>query len=288
MEKQYIEKIISRIFFLSDQLIAQLLKERKTTGDYRKEVVIQEEGLDYLFVVLKHKDKYPATKKNLRFSVVVRETGKTDNILTCGIEPEGYYSSYAYKNVNRNGELVMRNPLHCDKSHIKSLVRTGDSICLQKGGLANGSDKVAFAKVEVLSEYFGGDKIYRKVALTKELGHPETYAYVVYPNKVATYIGDEQTLEYFGDKEMINGVLGFSLVKNYTTYNDVGWYWFEKEEIDNRLIAATIELGMPRTVEEVTLEVKESALKKLLENCEGEFAYGDQRVKAYADDYAIL
>lgn len=287
MDEQYIERIIKSSFFHSEQLITRLLAERKSTGDYQKEVVISEEGLDYLFVVQKHGNKYPAVKKNFCFSVSVKEEGTQDNVFTCRIEPDGY-SPRHFGNVNRYGMLVMCNPLLCDKSHIKSLIHTGDSICLQKGGLANGSDKVAFAKVEILDEEHDGDNIYRKVVLTKELGHPETYAYVVYPNKLATYTGDEQTLEYFGDKETITGVLGFCLAKSYTTYNDVGWYWFEKEEAFSRLRRVTLEMGVPQTVEEVTQKIMRSALEELLENCEGEFAYGDPRVRKYADHYAIL
>lgn len=286
MNEQYIERIIKRVFSHSEQLITRLLAERKSTGDYQKEVVIPEEGLDYLFVVQKHGNKYPAVKKNFCFSVSVKEEGTQEDVFTCLIEPDGY-SPRHFGNVNRYGMLVMCNPLLCDKSHIKSLIHTGDSICLQKDG------KVAFAKVEVLGEEYDFDILYgynvsRKVVLTKELGHPETYAYEDYPNRVATYIGDEQTLEYFGDKETITGVLGFCLVKSYTTYNDVGWYWFEKEESFRRLKGVTLEMGVPKTIEEVTSEVRNSALKELLENCEGEFAYGDPRVRKYADDYAIL
>lgn len=287
MEEQDIERIIKRVFFHSEQLITQLLKERKATGDYRREVFVQEEGFVYQFVVCKHRDKYPATRKNFCFSIAVRKTEQIDNVFTCSIEPDGY-SSYLFGNVNRQGALVMRNPLLTDISHINKLIHTGDTVCLQRGGLANGREKVAFAKVEILSEKYDNENISRKVTLTKDLGHPEIYAYTVYPNKVATYTGDEQTSEYFGERETITGVLGFCLDKTYTTYNDVGWYRYEKEKIFNRLQDTTLELGEPQTVVEVTQKVRMSALEDLLKNCDGEFAYGDSRVRKYADYYAIL
>jgi hypothetical protein len=145
---------------------------------------------------------------------------------------------------------------------------------------------VAYAKAEILSEKREGEYITRTVRLRKELGHTETLAYEKgYPEEVATYQVDESTEQYFGGKDSIERVIKSYYVNGEKKHSDVHWFFYTGE---CTAYDSEVQLAEPLTPEEVLLSLKNKALKTLLDDCRGEFCYGDPRVKTYRKYYLIL
>ena len=170
--------------------------------------------------------------------------------------------------------------VYCESSHIAPLFKSGDTLCIDNNG------KVAFAKADILSEKRENDHYIRTVRLTKELGHHETLAYEEgYPARVATYQPDESTEQYFGGAESVEAVIESYYATKEKEYEDLCWSFYTGEEVAYN---SKVKLAEPFTPQEVLLRLKQKALETLLEDCRGEFCYGDPRVQKYREHYLIL
>lgn len=276
-----IARIIKVILSTAEVVVKQMKVEKKETGDYSKERSINIDGIDMLFSVRElEKDKYPSPiSVNLVFRVKVFRNGR--EILRSHVVPikHAYGSMYYYE--NKIGKFKSW-ACYVEARHIEPLFRSGDTICIKNGSYG----KVAFAKVEILSEEQEFKSIIRNVRLQKVLGHKEVLAYEKgYPAQVETYVADESTEEFFDGKDTLELVLETSYSTEEKTYDDFLWHAFVSERTAHN---SKFEIGTPVTKEEMTLKLKKKALEKLLEDCRGEFCYGDPRVKNYKKYYMIL
>ena len=288
-----IKAIIRKVLNTTESVVAQLKVEKKSTGDYSKSVTMQDGELQMLFNALEYCGKYPPISVNLLFFVIVfRDDIPLMKCRVANIKHQGdFHFDFFYGHYNCSDKYKMC-ALVCDHSQVKPLFHSGDTLCIDNNprGLERLSGKAAFAKVEILSEMLEeiltSDIVecHRRIRLTKELGHNETLAYVNW-DKIETYVPDNSTQEYFGDKE----TLEMDLSTYYKTEEREadGCYWLEFTE-EAMYNGSKLQLTTPTTETEIIKKLKHKALDKLLENCRAEFCYGDPRVEKYKEEYMIL
>lgn len=265
--------IITKVLSTTEEVVSQLRAEKKSTGDYSKMVTIHDDNYDFRFEAETYKGKYPAVSVNLTFLVsVVRDN---EEIMICEVFPIKNTYYHVHKRLNYSQKFKMW-AVACDRSHIKPLFKSGDTICIDNNG------KAAYAKAEILSEHSGT----RKLMLTKELGHTETLAYESgYPRKLTTYVADESTEEYFGGKDFIEKTIKVCACADVIECGDLCWYEYTHEDVDYK---SEVELFTPHSENDVLQSLKQQALEDLLDNCQAEFCYGDPRVEKYKEHYMIL
>ena len=281
MDKKEISQIIELVFALAAKTVSRLKAEKKATGDYSKTVTFEEKGYEIQFEALQYRGGYPPISVNLTFSVTVSLGGR--QLMLFHVMPIKSRYDYFLSRDNRDDKFKIWAVV-CDKSKVKPLFRSGDTICI-----AN-NQKAAFAKAEILSEEIEytrfADTVTRKLRMTKELGHPETLAYETgYPAEVATYVADESTEEYFGGKKTLEKDIEVYCKLEPVEQDGLVWYEYIREVVSSN---SSIDLTTPLTEAEVTMRLKEKALERLLEDCRGEFCYGDPRVQNYKKHYLIL
>ena len=267
MKDQEIVRIIQDVQTAEEKVIKQLRAEKKATGDYSKVVTLPYGDMEMRFEVLQYRDlSYPSIGKNLLHSVSVIKGGEV--VISGLIQPLS--KDYDYK------KAVWATV--CDHSHIPPLLNSGDIICINNDG------KCAYARAEILSTEINGDDIVRNLRLTKVLGHQEVLAYEKYGD-MHTYVVDDSTEEYFKGKDVIKKTLETYYSKEERSYEDTSWWVYSEETIAYN---SPIEFGIPVTKDEMIQRQKEYALNKLLEDCRGEFCYGDRCVLDRKDRYTIL
>ena len=272
-------KIILKVLSITHKVMTQLRAEKKATGDYSKSVTIEEDGYKFLFTVRKYwDDSYPPISVNLRFLVGVYRGN--DRLMGCEV-------SHSKNNTdlqNSDGKYIVYAWL-CDTSQVSPLFQSGDTICIDNKG------KVAYAKAEILSEKtelndLSISHITKKLRLTKELGHAETLAYETgYPPQIITYVADDSSEEYFEGKDVVEKDLIVCLTSERHESMGLCWYEYSSETVSTD---SAVQLATPLTEQEITLQHKQKALDELLEDCQGEFCYGDKRVERYRNSYLIL
>jgi hypothetical protein len=274
MSDKEIAHIIRVILSTAEIVVKQLKAEKKEKGDYSKEVAIQNDGIDIVFYADTFRGSYPPISVNLTFLVKVMLDGR--EIIRSRVAPIKHnYDGYPNESAKFKSWAV-----YCEASHIAPLFQSGDTLCIDNNG------KVAYAKADILSEKRENDHFIRTVRLTKELGHHETLAYEEgYPARVVTYQPDESTAQYFGGKDSVEVVIESCYAEKEQKYEDLCWSFYTGEKVAYN---SKVNLAEPFTPEEVLLRLKQKALEKLLEDCRGEFCYGDTRVQKYRDHYLIL
>ncbi len=286
MKEQEIVRIIQDVLMTEEKVIKQLRAEKKATGDYSKSLTVQDGDLQMRFDAMEYCGKYPAISVNLLFFVIVLR----DNVplMKCRIADikHKYYFHFGFLNGGHYNysDKYKLCALVCDHSQVKPLFRSGDTLCIDNNG------KAAFAKVEILSEKLEEHltdywvECFRRIRLSKELGHKETLAYINW-EEVETYVADDSTQEFFGNED-VKEMDFFTYYKIDEKHSD-GCYWHEytEEDISNK---TKLKFTGPTTEAEILMRLKQNALKKLLEDCRGEFCYGDPRVEKYKDNYMIL
>ena len=279
MSDEEIARIIRVILSSTEDVVKQLRVEKKEKGDYSKEVTIQSEGINMVFSANTFLGSYPPISVNLTFNVSVMIGGK--EIIRAKVAPIKHrFVYFGYSDYRNESAKFKMDAFYCENSHLAPLFKSGDTLCI-----AN-NNKVAYAKAEILSEKREGEYITRTVRLRKELGHTETLAYEKgYPEEVATYQVDESTEQYFGGKDSIERVIKSYYVNGEKKHSDVHWFFYTGE---CTAYDSEVQLAEPLTPEEVLLSLKNKALKTLLDDCRGEFCYGDPRVKTYRKYYLIL
>ncbi len=263
MKEQEIVRIIQDVQTTEEKVVKQLRAEKKATGDYSNVVSIPYGDMEIRFEVLRFiADTNPPIGKHLCHSVSVIRKGEV--VISGYIKP--LEKNYDYKKVTW--------ATVCDHSHIPPLLKSGDIICINNDG------KCAYARAEILStETYKGD-ILRKLRLTKVLGHQEVLAW-----HGGSYVVDESTEEYFKGKDTIEKTIKTYYLKEDRSYEDTCWQVYTKEVIS---YDSDIQFCIPVTEDEMILRRKERALEALLEECQGEFCYGDHRVEKYKYKYTIL
>ena len=261
--------IINKVLSNTEKVVSQLRAEKKRNGNFSNLVTLHDGDYEMVFNIASS----GKISVNMSFSVEVNRGNET--IMHCGV---GYIRSRydmprGYLNCSDKFKMWAEA---CDISHVKHLFESGDTICIDNNG------KAAYAKAEILSENFGT----RKLRLTKELGHTETLAYESgYPPKLTTYVADESTEEYFGGKNSLEKNLMFYFGNKVITHGDLCWYEYTQEYVDR---GSEVQLITPLTENDIVLNRKKEALEELLDNCQGEFCYGDPRVEKYKEHYMIL
>lgn len=266
MKEQEIVRIIQDVLATEEKVVKQLRAEKKSTGDYSKVVTLPYGEMEIRFETLSDYGEYPSIGKHLVHSVSVIKGGKV--IISGDIQPLSKDLDYK--------KVVWATV--CEDSHVPPLFKSGDIICVNNKG------KCAYARAEILSTETNGSDITRKLRLTKVLGHQEVLAYEKY-REMFTYVVDESTEEYFNGKDVIEKTIQTRYGKELKSYEDTSWWVYTEEKIAYN---SDIELGIPVTKDEIMQRHKEEALKELLNDCQGEFCYGDHRVEKYKDRYMVL
>ncbi len=267
MKEQEIVRIIQDVQATEEKVVKQLRAEKKATGDYSKVVTIPYGEMEIRFEVLRFRDQtYPSIGKNLCHSVTVLKGEEA--IISGLIQP--LVKEFDYKKVLW--------ATVCDHSHIPPLLTSGDVICINNDG------KCVYARAEILSTEINEDDILRKLRLTKVLGHQEVLAYEKH-REICTYVVDESTEDYFEGKDSIEKTIKSYYGKEERSYEGTRWRVYTVEKIAYN---SSIQFGTPVTERELILRHKQDALNALLEDCQGEFCYGDHRVENYRDGYLIL
>lgn len=266
MKEQDIVRIIQDVQTAEEKVIKQLRAEKKATGDYSKVVVLPYGDMEMRFEALDYYGEYPPIGKHLVHSVSVIKEGEV--VVRGRIWPLS--KDYDYK---EDAWATV-----CDRSHIPPLLNSGDVICIDNNG------KCAYARAEILSTVINEDDILRNLRLTKVLGHQEVLAYEKF-GEIFTYVVDESTEEYFKGKEAMELNLETYFSKEKKSYEDTSWWEYSKETISR---TSPIQFGVPMIEDEMIQRHKEEALKELLEDCRGEFCYGDRCVLDRKERYMIL
>lgn len=266
MNEREIVHIIQDVQTAEEKVIKQLRAEKKATGDYSKVVTLQYGGMEMRFETLDYYGEYPPIGKHLVHSVSVIKGGEV--VIRGRIWPLSKDDDYK----NDVWATV------CDHSHIPPLLNSGDVVCINNNG------KCAYARAEIMSTEMKGDDILRDLRLTKVLGHQEVLAYEEH-GEIYTYVVDESTEEYFKGKESIEKTIETYYSKIKKSFENTRWWEYSEETISH---TSPIQLGVPMTEDEMIQRRKEDALNRLLEDCRGEFCYGDPRVQKYKEDYLIL
>lgn len=284
MEEKEISQIIGLVFALAAKTVTHLKAEKKATGDYSKSVTFEDAGYEIRFEAVQNRGSYPPIPTNLTFFVNVARDGV--HLMVCQVIPINNKYVHNYSAVNCDKKFKMWAVV-CDKSKMRTLFHSGDNICVDN------KRKVAFAKAEILSEKVKSEchgllvsSVIRKLRLTKELGHHETLAFKTgYPSHVATYVADESTEEYYGGKDVLERDIVMSFRHEPVEQNGLVWYEYTCEDVSYN---SQIQLTTPINEVEMTMQLKRKALEELLEDCQGEFCYGDPRVQKYKEHYLIL
>ena len=293
MDDKEIVETIGKVLAATETVVAQLKKEKKETGDYSKSVALQDGDLQMRFDALEYRGKYPPISVNLLFYVVVfRNNVPVMKCMVANIKHQyEFHFGFLYGHYNCSDKYKMC-ALVCDHSHVKPLFRSGDTLCIDNnpGGLRRLSGKAAFVKVEILSETLDESlsktslDCLRRIRLTKELGHKETLAYAKW-DEMETYVADDSTQEFFRGKDTLEVDLPTYYKTEEIQYEGFSWEEYTEEVVsyDSKLKFTT-----PATEEEIRQQLVQKALDRLLDDCRGEFCYGDHRVETYKDKYMIL
>lgn len=279
MTETDIVRLINEILSSTETVVKHLKAEKKETGNYSKEFAVHKDGVDIVFYADKYRDNYPPISINLTFLVKVFQDGK--EIMRSRVAPikNAFSDHYDYDNQTDKYKSWV---LICETSHITPLFKSGETICLKHGKYG----KVAYAKLEILSEEYKDKYITRNVRLYKELGHKEVLAYEKgYPAQVGTYITDESTEEYFGENESIDLQIKTFYKSEKRTNDFVTWHVYTYEDTT---YGCEIEIATPLTEDVLLYRLKQEALERLLEDCRGEFCHNDKRVEKYREFYMIL
>lgn len=273
-------KIISTVLETTKKVVSRSRAEKKNTGDYSKVVIVEESGYKMKFEAQLWRDAYPPISVNLVWLVTVLLNGA--EIMQCLVAPINHHVVWRDHFDNQSDKYKCWARLS-DTSKVKPFFKTGDVVCIDNKG------KAAFARVEILSESrekdWTGYHLQREIRLTKEFGHPETLAHEDgYPPHIETYVADDSTREFFGNKDALITTIKSSLATEIRKHGDFCWHIYTEE----RPYGGKVEFIVPQTQEEVTLALKKMALDQLLEDCQGEFCYGDHRVEKYKEHYMIL
>ena len=289
MKEQEIARIIRDVLAAEEKVVKQLRAEKRATGDYSKVVTVPYGDIEMRFEVRKTLGQYPPVSFKLRHLVSVMKEGKA--IVRCNVAQlkcrycMGIFSEKNHTDKYKSWVVV------CDYSRVKPLFRSGDTLCVDNNG------KAAFVKVEVLSEkleenpFWGSVDCLRRVRLSKVLGHQETLAfaprqtYATDWDKMKTYVADDSTQEFFGDKDTLEMDLSTHYTSEERHYDGCYWYEYTEEATHNN---SELQLAVPTTEAEILRQLRQEALKRLLYDCRGEFCYGDPRVKKNKKDYLIL
>lgn len=285
MDDEEIVKTIGKVLAATETVVAQLKKEKKEMGDYSKSVALQDGDLEMRFDALEFQGKFPPISVNLVFFVtVLRNKAPFMKCRVANVKHAydlGFLFAcdrYPHSDKYKLGAVV------CDHSHVKPLFRSGDTLCIDNNG------KAAFAKVEILSETLKENprgtslECLRRIRLTKELGHKETLAYAKW-DKMETYVADDSTQEFFQGKDTQEIDLPSYYKTEEIQYEGFSWEEYTEEVVSYK---SKLELATPTTEEEIRQQLVQKALDRLLDNCRGEFCYGDHRVEKYKDEYMIL
>ena len=282
MKEKEIVSIIRDVLATEEMVVKQLRAEKKATGDYSKVVIVPYGDMVMRFEALKIYDHYPPVSVRLRHQVSVMRDGKA--VVCCHVAP--LKCSFRVGHDDKNFTDKYKSwALVCDHSKVKPLFQSGDTLCIDNNG------KAAYVKVEVLSEkleenmLWGSVNCLRRVRLSKVLGHQETLAYITKQGKMETYVADDSTQEFFGDKETVE--MNLSTHYKWEEKQSDGCYWYEFTEED-MCYDSELKLAVPTTEAEIQRQLRQEALKRLLNDCRGEFCYGDPRVKKYMKEYIIL
>ncbi len=279
MTETNIVRLINDILTSTETVVKHLKAEKKETGDYSKEFAIHQDDVDIVFYADKFRDKYPPISTNLTFLVKVFQSGQ--EIIRSRVAPikNAFSDRYDYDNQTDKYKSWV---LLCDTNPITPLVKSGETICLKHGRYG----KVAYARLEILSEERNDKYITRNIRLYKELGHQEILAYEEgYPARVETYIADESTKEYFGENESMDLQIETFYKSEKRTNDFVTWHAYTSEETT---CGSEIEIATPLTEDALLNRLKHDALERLLEDCRGEFCHNDKRVEKYREFYMIL
>ena len=291
MKEQEIARIIRDVLAAEEKVVKQLRAEKRATGDYSKVVTVPYGEMEMRFEALKIYDHYPPVSVKLRHLVSVMKDGKP--VVCCHVAPIKCSFCVGYDDKNFTDKYKSW-AFVCDHSKVKPLFRSGDTLCIDNNG------KAAFVKVEVLSEkleenpFWGSVDCLRRVRLSKVLGHQETLAYAkctpltTYTkdwDKMETYVADDSTQEFFGDKDTLEMDLSTHYTSEERHYDGCYWYEYTEESTHNN---SELQLTVPTTEAEILRQLRQEALKRLLYDCRGEFCYGDPRVKKNKKDYLIL
>ena len=285
MNEKEIVQIIQTVLETTETVINQLRAEKKETGDYSKSLDVQHKDLLLRFNAMEYKGKFPSPRSgNLIFYVVVFREDVPLMKCRVGSAKHCYNFHFVFNGVHNYSDKFKLCALLCDHSQVKPLFRSGDTLCIDNKG------KAAFAKVEVLSEKLVESldetsvECVRRIRLTEELGHRELLAHARW-KEMETYVADDSTREFFGGKDIIE----MDLLTWYATTErhsgDFYWLEFTEEYIP---YGNELKLTAPTSPAEIIKQLKQNALNELLEKCQGEFCYGDPRVKKYKDNYKIL
>lgn len=293
MTNEDITTIIRKVLSTTENVVAQLKEEKKSTGDYSKSITLQDGDLQMRFNALEYCGKYPPISVNLLFFVVVFRDDMP--LMKCKVANIKHQCDFHFDFLNGHyncSDKYKMCALVCDHSQVKPLFHSGDTLCIDNNprGLERLSGKAAFAKVEILSETLEESltetsvDCLRKIRLTKELGHNETLAYIKW-DEIETYVPDESTQEFFGGKDSME--IDLSTYYKMEEREADGCYWLEYTK-ENIPYGCKLKLIVPTTEAEILKKLKREALDKLLENCRAEFCYGDHRVENYKEEYLIL
>lgn len=282
MKEQEIARMIRDVLTATELVVKQLRAEKKATGDYSKVVTVPYGDMEMRFEALKIISHYPPVSVRLRHQVSVMKDGKA--VVCCHVAP--LKCSFCVGADDKNFSDKYKSwAFVCDHSQVKPLFQSGDTLCIDNNG------KAAYVKVEVLSEklkenkFWGSVDSLRRVRLSKVLGHQETLAYITKQGKMETYVADDSTREFFGDKDTVE--MNLSTHYKWEEKHSDGCYWYEFTEED-MCYNSELKLAVPTTEAEILRQLRQEALKRLLDDCRGEFCYGDPRVKKYMEDYIIL
>ena len=283
MTNSEIVSIIQKVLSMTESVVAQLKAEKKAKGDYSKSLTVQDGDLQMRFDAMEYRGKYPPISVNLLFFVIVfRDNVPLMKCRVANIKHKYHFSFGSSSNYTCSDKYKLC-ALVCDHSHVTPLFHSGDTLCIDNNG------KAAFAKVEVLSEkleehYGYWVECLRRIHLSKELGHKETLAYTKC-GKMETYVADDSTQEFFGDKDgkEIDLLTYYKIEEKHS--DDCFWFEYIKEDT---YYDCKLKFTIPATEAEILIQLKQESLDAVLDTCRSDFCYGYHRVEKLKDGYMIL
>ena len=285
MTNSEIVSIIQKVLSMTESVVSQLKAEKKTKGDYSKSLTVQDGDLQMRFDAMEYCGKYPPISVNLLFFIIVFRDDVP--LMKCRVASVKHKNNFHFEFFNGHynySDKYKLCALVCDHSQVKPLFHSGDTLSIDNNG------KAAFAKVEILSEKleeqmteYSIERLLR-ILLRKELGHKEKLAYLKC-GEMQTYVADDSTQEFFGNEDIKEMDLPTYYRTEEKHFDDCFWLEYSTEDTS---YDSKLEFTVPTTEAEILMQLKQEALEKLLENCRGEFCYGDPRVNKYKEDYLIL
>lgn len=274
-------KIIRIVLAASEDIMKRLRKEKRQTGDFSKTVSIHQDDLDLVFNV--GNSDVSISPFSDRFFLRVEVIQNDILVVRCDVFSRR--GKFALLGDTSNSEKYRAVVTVCNQAEVPRMFQSGDTIIIQKPDRWK-KGNLAFAKAEIISEETSDDSIHRKLRLTPELGHQETLACETdYPPRLMTFVADDSTLEYFDGKDSMEKVISLYLQKEKREAEGLCWYEYTSEETKYN---SKVQLAVPVTEKEMLLQLRQHALKELLDDCRGEFCYGDKRVRKYMEHYIIL